>query len=251
MHNKNTLILSRGLFIIIIIVAFGLIIMNEKGGELFKTKIDKKINEYLETHYKDSIENANLEEITYDNNTFTKKIVSKQNKNLYFYIQYKNKEIKDTYQEDYEEGKTLLDYIDKKLEKEIKSKAKIDCTVESINTLNNYSEKVQERNIKEDNLLQLKFLIIKKEIEIDNWTKEEITKEIVAFIETVNNKDITPKYYEITINNPADITTSIIISNITEDFLKANNKEQIIEDIINKKETQSLKDSNLMIKYEN
>ena len=49
--NKKTLVYARGLFLLIIIVSLGLIIVNEKKGELLSHKIDKKFNSYIETNF--------------------------------------------------------------------------------------------------------------------------------------------------------------------------------------------------------
>ena len=62
---------------------------------------------------------------------------------------------------------------------------------------------------------------------------------------------ITPKYYVITIIKADEITKSIRISNITDDFINLNNKEEIIDDILNEKETDRLEKSKITYKYEN
>ena len=174
MNSKNSLLIGRGIFIVIITVVLGLIIINEKGGEIFKSKIDTKIIEYLETNYQELLEKTNYEETTYKNKIFSKKIVSKENKNHYFYIQYKNKKITDTYKKDYEEGTTLLNYLNRKLEKEIKKKTNVECKVNPINKLNGYSDKVQEKLLKEDHLLELKYYYISKDIIISEDRKSVV-----------------------------------------------------------------------------
>ena len=45
------------------------------------------------------------------------KVKNIKNKNHYFYIKYSNKKITDTYKEDYIQGKSLLNEIQKNLEK--------------------------------------------------------------------------------------------------------------------------------------
>lgn len=223
--------------------------MNEKGGEIFKGKISEKLNSYLETNY------SNLkiakEEIQYNNKEFTQKITSSTNKNLYFYITYKNKEIIDTYKEDYEEGNSLLTYLNKKLEEEIKKRTNIECKVHSINKLNEYSEKVQERLMKEDNLLELKYYYVEKEFTIKEWTKENITEEISKFLKEMQDENITPKYYEIIITKEDEITTSIRISNLTESFLELEEKEEIIQNILEDKNSNLLKENKISYEYEN
>ena len=66
----------------IVIVSLGLLIINEKQGDLLKTKVSKKIDEYLETNYENILSNINKEEVKYKNNEFTAKIMSKENKKL-------------------------------------------------------------------------------------------------------------------------------------------------------------------------
>ena len=52
------------------------------------------------------------------------KITCKKNKDLYFYLTYKNGKITDTYKEDYLEGKSLLNNLNNKMTKEINNKTK-------------------------------------------------------------------------------------------------------------------------------
>ena len=251
MKSKNSLILGRGIFTIIIVVIFGLIIMNEKGGDLFKSKISEKLDNYLESNYSELKESVSLGEINYQDNSFKRKITSKKNKNLYFYLQYNNKKITDTYKKDFKEGLTLLSYLNKKLAKEIKKKTKQECTVKAIAKLNDYSEKVQEKILEEDNLLQLKYYYIEKEIIIKDWNKETITKEITSFIKKMKEKDITPKYYVITVINEQDVTTTIEISNLTEALLEANNQEELINDILEDKKSKALQEAKITYQYKN
>ena len=224
MNNKNSLLIGRGIFVIIIIVSFGLIIMNENEDLLNTIKKDK---------------------VNYKNNTFTQKIVSKKNKNWYFTLQYKNKEYSDTYQKDYVEGNSILNYLNNKVEKEIKDKYKIDCEVKAITTLDKYSEKVQEALLKEDNIINIRYYYIKKDLLISNWDKESITNEIVQTIKDLKDKNISPKYYEISITNENDITEAITLSNINESFIDRNDKEEIINDILNGKESDIVKESKI------
>ena len=251
MNSKNGLLIGRGIFMIFVIVSLGLIIVNENGGALFTEKANKKIDEYIETNYQSIINKFNKEETKYESTIYTSKIVSKKNKNHYFYIKYNNKKITDTYKKDYEEGKTILNYLNKKLEKEIKKKTKIECKIQSVITLDKYSEKVQERIIEEDNLLELKYYYIEKELTIPNWNKKDISLEIEKLIKTMKDNNITPKYYVITITDAKDITKSIEISNITEDYIGNKNKEDIINDILENKETKLLKENEITFKYNN
>ena len=82
-------------------------------------------------------------------------------------------------------------------------------------------------------------------------SSKNIIDEITKNININTEKNITPKYYKIIIINKDDTTNVIEISNITENFLTNNNKEQIITDIINKNNSQLIKDSKIKYKYLN
>ena len=229
--NQNKLLFGRAIFTLIIIVSFGLIIMNEKGYLLFSKKAEKKINDYLDENYT-SLSNITKSSVSYDNNQFKMKISSKDNNNHYFYIIYSNKKITDTYQEDYVEGKKLLEYTKKLLEEKINDGSSVSITA----TLDNYSEIVQERIIKNDNLLSLKFYIITKELKVDNLDYDTIYNRINDYISKCNSNNITPKSYSFTIIDQKDITKSIKISNITEDNLSV----EAIKEALDKKEEKKI-----------
>lgn len=242
MNKQKKLSFERGIFVFIVFVLLGVIVVTEKFGNIMIPKIEKKINTYIEDNYKNL--NLKTNNVTFKNTTYTMKVESKENKNHYFYINYYNRKITDTYKKDYVEGKNLLNYIKKELKKEINDKTNANCDIEITSTLDKYTEIVREKIIKEDNLLELKFYIIKKELIIDKWDAETITNKINSFIDKFNN--ITPKSYTITITNKNDLTESIEIKNIT----KKVNKE-IINDIIKDKKSDLLKENKITYKYLN
>ena len=246
--NKNNLLIARGLFTLIVIVTFGLIIMNEKGAELFSSQIENKINQYLDSNY--SSLDFVKSNIRIDKTLFSMKISSKENKHLYFTVSYQNKNIKDTYEKDYKEGTTLFNYLKEKQQTEIKEKTKEIVKVEPVTTLDQYSESVQKQIIKEDNLLSLRYYYIEKEIKTE-WKEESITQEITDFINTMINNIITPKYYNIVITDKEDITKSIKINHLTEDFINNNNKNDIIRDIMNNDNSNLLKENKITYKVLN
>ena len=248
MNSKNSLILGRGIFLILIIVVFGLIIVNEKKEDILKGRAEEKINDHLKENY--STLSANIGKMSYQNNTFTKKISSPKNKNLYFYISYKDKKVTDTYQKDYIEGESLLTYLKEQAEKEIQKKTKIDCKIYPVRKLNEYSKQVQEKLIKEENLLELKYYYLEKELLIKDWSSKEITKEITELIETTQENKITPKYYEVIIINEQEVTTSIRIQ-LTETFLEEQEKGKIIDSILKKEENPLLEKYEITYQYEN
>ena len=242
MNKQKKLTLQRGIFVFIVFVALGVIVVTEKFGSIMIPKITKKMNSYINENYKNI--NLKTNEVTFKNTTYTMKVESKENKHHYFYIKYYNRKITDTYKKDYVEGKKILTHIKNKLKDEINTKTNTNCDIEITSTLDKYTELVQEKIIKEDNLLELKFYIIKKELVIDKWDKETITNKINNFLDNFTN--ITPKSYTITITNKNDITESIEIKNIT----KKVNKD-IISDIINDEKSDLLKDNKITYKYLN
>ena len=249
--NKNKLIIQRSIFTLAIIIIFGLIIMNEKGGTLFSKKAKKNITEYVEEKYNSEINYLKIKSPTYNKKVFKSKIISKKNKNYYFYVIYHKGKITDTYKKDYLEGKSILNYLDKKLEKEITTKTKKKTTVHPISKLNNFTEQVQERIINEESLLELKYYYIEYELEIEKWDEKTITEKISNHLNIINKKKITPKYQNITIISKTDITKAIRINNITEELINNKMKNNIINDIINNNNSKLLKENKITYKYLN
>ena len=249
--KKRNLIIGRAIFTLAIIILFGLIIMKEKGGQIFAPKIKQKFSSYVDTNYNKQKNSFITNDITYKDNKFQMKITSKKNKNLYFYLNYINGDINDTYQKDYKEGKSLLSYLNKKLSKDIYNKTKEKCSVRNISKLNQYTKKVQTRIINENNLLKLKYYYIEKEISIDKWNSDEIVNQINNFIIKTDSQNITPNYYSFIFTNNHDITDSIKITHIKSDFPKNTNNKIIINDIINKNKSDILMQSNIKYEYLN
>jgi len=244
--NKNYLIIGRGIFTIFVITALGLIIMNEKGGEIFSPKVEKKINSYIEKNYT-SI-NFNKSKVEYKDNTFSMKLSNKKNDNHYFYISYKRGKYEDTYKEDYFEGKNILNHTTELIETRIQELTNEKVLIKSTNTLDKYTSKVQDRIIKEDNLINLKYYYLTKEITISSWNKDTIINEITNTINTMNKNNITPSYYIFIFTDENDITKSIEIDNVNETFINNQNKDQIIIDILNDNNSELLKTNKITYK---
>ena len=58
-------------------------------------KINKKLNDYVEKNYKEIKDGIIVKDTKYieKDSTYRKKVVNKKNKNLYFYVNYKNKKM--------------------------------------------------------------------------------------------------------------------------------------------------------------
>jgi len=251
MNDSQKLLLGRNIFTFIIVILFTIIIINEKSSTIFIPKVQEKMDTYLKENYKDLVNNLDTDTIKYSKSKYSMKVKNKDNNNLYFYIYYKNKKITDSYESDYSQGKTLLNHIRKNLEKEIKNTLKDNYKVEINTTLDNFTPKVQERIINEENLLQLKFYTLEKEIIINNWNEEEITNEIDNIIIETTEKNITPKYYNIIITDKNDITKSLKITNLTDDFSKNLVKKEIISAIINDDNSKLLEENKIEYTYLN
>jgi hypothetical protein len=251
MNNQRNLTIAQAIFAFLIFIALGTIVVTEKAGGLLIPKAQKKFEDYLDTTYSDLKNEILKDEVQYKNATYSMKVKSKNNKNHYFYIYYSNKKITDTYKEDYLKGKNLLKYIKKSLEKEILNKTNISCTITINNTLDKYTDSVKEKIINEDNLLNLKFYTINKELEISTWDSKTISNEIDNLINTMTTNNITPKYFNITITNKNDITESIVINNITNNYPNNLNKLEIINAILNKNNNKLLEEENITYKYLN
>lgn len=236
------------LFFLIVFVVFGTIIIKEKSTTLFLPKIKNSINDYITEKYS-SLE-LQKEDINIENNTYTMKVMNTKNKNHYFLIKYTNKEITDTYKEDYIEGKTLITHLNQVIEQTIYIKTNNKYTVKINNTYDKFSDKVKELLLKEENLEQLKIYTIETEI-TTSWDINTIINTITSTMTTLDNKNITPKNYTITITDQNDITKSVKISNLTINHIKNNNLPIIINDIINNEQTSILTKNKITYEYLN
>lgn len=249
MKKQKKLLFARNIFFFFIIMIFTIIIMSEKKDTILIPKATKKIASYIEDKY--NKDDFKLGDVSYKNNKYTMKVSSKDNNNRFFYIYYTKAGITDSYQEDYLEGKSFLSNLKKDLEKSIKSIVNTKVTVEIPTTLDQYTDAVRERILNEDNLLELKFYIIKEELFIKEWDPTEIEKQIELCINKYNNSNITPKSFTIIINNDNEITESIEINNLTTDFINNPSKIEIINDILNDNNSILLKTNKITYVYKN
>ena len=253
MKKQKQLLIARGIFVFIVFVALGVIVVTEKANTIIIPKVKIKMEDHINKNYNEIKNSINLEKINYNtsNKEFTMKVTSKKNKNHFFYIKYSNHKIKDTYKNDYLKGEKLLNHIQKKLKKEIEEKTNSKCNIKILTTLNNFTNTIQNRIINEENLLNLKFYTIEKEILINNWNQKEISEKISEKIKEYEENNITPKNYTIIITNKKDITESIKIINITNKFIDNPLKEEIINDIINNENSKIIKQNKITFKYLN
>lgn len=251
MKQDKKLTLEMFLLFIIIFITFGTIVLTEKLAPYNIPKVDKKLNNYLKENYKEILDEVKINDTTYKNTVYKLKITHKENKNLYFYINYENKNISDTYKTDYLKGKTLLTKISKDIEKEIKSKTKKEVKVTITKNLNDFSNQVKKRLLEEENLLSLKIYTLNLEYEINEFNTENIINIIKIKTSSFEKQNITPKNFNITITDKNDITKSVEINNITTELVNSTSFNQIISDIINKEKSNILKENNITYQYLN
>ncbi len=251
MNKQRRLLFARNVFLFVIFVCFGVIIVTEKSSGLLIPRVKAKMEDYINSNYSEIKNDLKLGNVTYDKTVYTMKVTNSKNKNHFFYIRYAEKKMTDTYKKDYLEGKQLFKKIEKDLTNQIRKKASSTVKVKIISTLDKYTSLVQDRIIKEDNLLELRFYIISKDLIIDDWTSKSITSEINDNLNKFIDNKITPKSYTFIITNKNDIAESIEISNVTEDFINNKDNEKIIEDIMNEHNSKLVKRNKIKYKYLN
>ena len=251
MRQDKKLSIGMSLLFLLVFITFGTIVVNDKMSSYLIPRIDKKLNNYLKEKYPNIIDDVKTNKTTYKNMTYTLKVISKENNNLYFNINYQNKKITDTYKNDYVKGHTLLNKISKDIEKDINKNIKNKITVKINKNLDDFSTLVKERIIKEEDLINLSIYDIYTDLETEQLTNTNIYNEIILLHKSLNSKNITPRTYNITITSTEDITKSIEINGITSELIENNDLNLVINDIINKKESDILNKYNITYKYLN
>lgn len=224
-------------FFLITFVLLGLIVVEEKKEEIMLPKVENKMKEYLQEKNL-TIENTKMEPIKYNEKEkrFERKIINKDNKNLFFYLYYQKKKVTSTYEEDYIFGKSLLSHLEEKIKNEIGQK---NIKIIISTPLNQFNKEVKKKLLKEENLKGLKIYTFEKEINTKDFSVFTIINELTSLNKANQELEITPKNYTITLNNSLDITQSIKIENLQ---LPNNNIIEIITGIL-------ANDKSIEIKY--
>lgn len=250
MKSSKSLTIGMTIFCFFVFVSFGVIIVTEKASVLMIPKIEKKLTKYLETEYKDIKNELKTNQTIYKNTEFKMKVESKQNKNLYFTITYSNKKITDDYEKNFVKGETFLKYISKQIDNNIKIKTNKNYSITINTTLDKFSSKVKEKLLSENSLESLKIYTLETELTTKSWNETQISKIISDFINSLEEKNITPKNYILIITDKEDITKSVKISNITKDIIENNTINLIISDIINNRKD-NIDKTNITYEYLN
>ena len=249
MKEQKKLEMQMFLLFIIVFIFFGTITLTIKLGGFMTPKIDKKLNNYVEKNYKEIKNDITIENTKYieKDSTYRKKIINKKNKDLYFYVNYKNKKIKSTYKKDYQEASTLFNKEKIKIEKEIKDKYK-ETKVTFPKKLNSYT-KINQEKIITGNIKEIPIYVISTELAISNWNQQSLVKEINDYNRYLNNKNFNPKKYNLTISNTKNIDQIIKIKNLTTKLTETD--FNLIIDGIIKKDKSIIKKYNIDYQYTN
>lgn len=251
MKEQTKLLIQMSILFLITFASFGIIIIKEKNTIIINTKIEKKFDQYISENYNELSQTLKKGKISYKNNTYIMKLTSTKNKHLYFYIKYSNKKITDTYEEDYIKGKPLLTHISDQIEKNINKIENEKVSISINKNFNEFTSKVQQEILQENNLHQLKIYNLEKELIVDEFSATVLSEEIATFITNIESKNINPKTYTLIITDHSDITKSLKINNLTYEIIKNNTYIEIINDIINNKNSNILKKYNITYKYLN
>lgn len=233
MDKKNKLLTNMWIFSTIIIVLFALIIMNEKKYILLETKVEEKLKNYIDSNYQEIKEDVKIGKIDYQpgSHIYTLKLTSRQNKNLFFTLSYKNKKISSTYQRDYIEGKSLLRFYQKKAEKEINDGKKLKTTLTFTKKLNSYTSDIKEALINGE-VKTLPIYNLKTELKPITFSIDNITSSIQEYNQYILSLGYHPKSYTFKVLSES-INNSFEIKNITIELIDSH-LEEIINGILNK-----------------
>lgn len=237
MNTKNSLTIGMGIFFIIVFLTFGTIVVNEKSKTIFLPKIDKKLDTYIQVKYKNIIKEININKTSYNDLTYIyeKKVTNKKNKNLYFFVNYKNKKISSSYKKDYVEGKSLLNYLEKSISNKIpKSKKYLNIKINFTKKLNNYSNNIKylliNGNIKQ--IKEVPIYSINSDIYVKKIDKENLLLSINSFYNFIKSNNLKPKEYNLTLIDKNNISNALEIKKINDNLI-TNNLDEIISGIIN------------------
>lgn len=249
MQEQKKLTIQMTIFILIIIISFSFIILNEKSLPYITNKVDTKFKNYLNKNYETALSDFKITKSVYKDDLYQAKVLYKENENLYFTLTYQDKKITDTYKEDYLEGKSFLNTLTKNLEEELKKKYKYTFKINNLNTLDSYNEQIRTFILKNNTFANLKIYTL--EISFPTtWENSELINKISSLHNSLKEDDITPKNYTFIIIDKSDITNYLEIKNLTAKVIEDNTTlEAVVSAIIKKENTEILKSNNISYQY--
>ena len=79
MQKQKKLAIQMSIFVLVIVISFSLILLNEKDLPYITDRIDLKFTNYLETNYQNILDDLKVEKTTYTNSAYQAIVSSKEN----------------------------------------------------------------------------------------------------------------------------------------------------------------------------
>ena len=232
---KQKLTLSMGLLYLIVILCLGLIVINEKSKIYKMPAVEKKLKEYVKENYKEEFD---ISKIKFDYEKYSLKVKNKKNNNLYFYVYYQDKKITSTYNKDYKEGKTLINYMNN-----YQNKKKTKNTFDKYNVKYNIKLNKINKSIKNELIngnYNLNIYTIQVE---DNYS--DLKNKLTEILKYTNSIKLNPKDYNITLYNSKEYKKNLNI-NVSSDIM--NSSIDTLVNAINTNDINTLKLLNVKVK---
>ena len=254
MKKQTVLTLQWAVFFIFVIVAFGMIVLTQKGNLFLYPQIEKKLNTYFQEHYlsiKNEVSKSELK-YSYQEKSYYFLYKNKQNENLSFQLTYtKNKKIKSTYQQDYVKGQSFLNKLCEKFEKEIQKLFKQDelstIQVERKKNMTDFKKKEKQQLLLEKEQKKVAFYQIRLSTSLFNLNAKEMRKKMQTIDAVLKKNGYQPLTYQVTFTLRSDGTKGFIVKNITRDVLASEKLETILNTL---SQTKQNKDENTKIEME-
>ena len=202
--GKTKLIIAQALLFAIVIIFFGLVIVEKKFS--LKENDEEKAEEEITAYYEEKYQDLDLETgtLNYDdtNESYYIRYTDKENSNHYFTITYKENNITDDYEDSYVKGKTVLTKAEEELEakyQEIFQNTNYEKIEVIFNDLDSYNEEDREKILTGDyssNCYNVSFYI-----EIPTLDDVYLTNLITSFINISKENNLSASNYSITFNN--------------------------------------------------
>ena len=205
MYNKkiNQLMIGQALLFGLIIIFFGIIIVNEKIPSLKYKNEEKDINSYYEENYSDLDLSKGKYKYNKKDNSYSITYYDKDYKELNFTIKSINNKITDNYEENFVKGKSVIETCEKlvleKYQEVFKNTNYQNIKVEFKN-LNKYNE-AQVIDILEGNIYNGGLFSISYYVKVDNLDDIYLTNLINSFNSISLNNGLVFNNYSVTFDN--------------------------------------------------
>lgn len=249
MQKQKKLAIQMSIFVLVIVISFSLILLNEKDLPYITDRIDLKFTNYLETNYQNILDDLKVEKTTYTNSTYQAIVSSKENPNLHFTLIYKNKKVTDTYKKDYLEGNTILKNISTTLEKDLKKKYGYDFKVVNLASLDTYNDELKDYIIKYNSFSDLKIYTLEISYKT-TMNAKDLSNTISNTYTELLTESVIPKSYTFILTDSKDITKTVKIENLTSKIIEDKTTlNKIIDAIINDENKEVLTNNNISYEY--